>query len=1008
MRRRPTRLVPLAVVTAIAGTMFSACSGGSAGNPANNGDFVVDLISTGQGQVFPYRIRLLDGAGNPSDTIVNIESEATLRNNIVRGANGNGILPIATFPSTATLPNGEEGNQYLQISFSNELDVESILSTELGDFTTNSGLTSAVSLLAVNPATEESTTLQGQGFVGGVTYFNRGGLERVEAVGLDDMGNVSVLDIEASGFPLGFTGDADLVQKNTFVFVADSDNNLDTIETFDPLGEGLIIQIDVRNTVLNTDGNLLEREAGVATTVGPDRIPAQVSGFSNNQPRIFPGNGEGSVDPTIPILIEFTQPVQPGDVGVFFDRTNLVPDSGGVLLNFDVAASTAPVLYYADPISFSDLTQYLITPAFVLPGRTQFTVSVVASVVGDLNNDPLGGDVSTTFTTGNGPGIVNAPVAPDAVYVGFGGANPGVSVIDLNGYGQGTNGLNPDPITGEPTRDPGSTNYADNPDLLSNPSVVPTRVQGSSTLDAGSNGLFSLVEDTSGNTNLLGSPLVGDVSDIHVGPPLDLVFNNANINPNAGGQNQINPVTMGPAIGNTIAVRPNPNPPRLRFPPPNPSRAIFGEEPSVASSMPVPMGRIGTMTPNCVTSPLSVLTQSSRLDFQVGAQDGVFVGPQQPVGIPPVVTGMCPFLSRQQVGHFLYVLDPENRQLLVVNSNRFTVLDTIRLSDPVAMTMSPSLGLIAVSNFSSSTVTFINIDPRSPFFNTVVGETNVANGPSAISWQPDGEDVLVVSGPSNALTVIDGSDFSIVTTATGSLSNPIDVAVTQRYVNTGDTSGIYYGYVLNANGSVAIYESGPDGVNGIGFEDVTGLIDVTFPRARRLRLNYLAQQGGVYIAHNDNLGVGVISSLELTSGPQGPLPVQQNAGGFILPPTFRQKIWTVTQTFGGSDPSVPNNQRLSGNSPIDVTTDEILNFGANLNQTTNFNNQVGRSIIGHSSKGHSLVDMNGNNIIPYQPRFLFVALSDVGAVDIFDLDTRVRVATIDIPGVSTLSGYWKQ
>ena len=49
---------------------------------------------------------------------------------------------------------------------------------------------------------------------------------------------------------------------------------------------------------------------------------------------------------------------------------------------------------------------------------------------------------STSYTTGVGPGLVNAPVAPEAIYVGIGGAEPGVSVIDLHGFGQGTGDIN--------------------------------------------------------------------------------------------------------------------------------------------------------------------------------------------------------------------------------------------------------------------------------------------------------------------------------------------------------------------------------------------------------------------------------------------------------------------------------------------------------------------------------------------------------------------------------------
>ncbi len=53
----------------------------------------------------------------------------------------------------------------------------------------------------------------------------------------------------------------------------------------------------------------------------------------------------------------------------------------------------------------------------------------------------VGNDQTVAFTTTIGPGIVNAPVAPDAIYVGIGGSNPGVAVIDLNGFGQSTSSV---------------------------------------------------------------------------------------------------------------------------------------------------------------------------------------------------------------------------------------------------------------------------------------------------------------------------------------------------------------------------------------------------------------------------------------------------------------------------------------------------------------------------------------------------------------------------------------
>ena len=106
------------------------------------------------------------------------------------------------------------------------------------------------------------------------------------------------------------------------------------------------------------------------------------------------------------------------------------------------AASTFPVIYYADPVSFGDLMNYIVRPAYNLPGNSQVDVTVQTTSINSLNGDLVGNLVTTSYSTGVGPGLVNAPVAPEAVYVGIGGAEPGVSVIDLHGFGQGTGDIN--------------------------------------------------------------------------------------------------------------------------------------------------------------------------------------------------------------------------------------------------------------------------------------------------------------------------------------------------------------------------------------------------------------------------------------------------------------------------------------------------------------------------------------------------------------------------------------
>jgi hypothetical protein len=960
----------------------AGCSGGSSGDPDNRGAFRLNLISTGQGQVFPYRILAVDGLGNPTNTPINIESEETLRANA--NAN-NGVLPVATLPEAAELPNGEPGNHFLLFRFSHKLAADSILSSRQANSQTNSGLTTALSLIAYDPVTENTTVLRGRGFVGGQTYYSEGGtLTLVQAITSDGQ-NLSVTDPRAQGFPMGFNGDTDLVQPSSFVFVADSDGDLSTFETFDPLQQNLLIRIVVSNSVLSNEGRVLEQEVCTATTVGNDPNPADVLGWTANRPvNITPGNGTSNVDPFADVVIRFNKPVQPTDVGTFLSQTNLTPASGGVALNVTVAASGYTILYYADPVSFSDLCSYRIRPAYSLPGETTVTVQVQAqSIRGIKDQSTLGTDVSTRFTTGIGPGLINAPVAPDAIYVAIGGAEPGLSIIDLNGYGQGTNGLEPDPVTGQPTLDPLDTFFARNNPNIGQPGMTPSLSPGTSTLDAGSNGPLTLVQDTRGSTRLLRSPTIGQVGDIHVGAPLDILFNNTNVNVNVNGANQVNPGTGFPQPGNCVAVSTHPNPPKLVFPPPNLSRAIFSEEPTRGGA--------------------NLLNSGTRPDFRDRAFNGLF-GPAPPPPSPPPPPPFLPFSSRQQIGHFLYVLDRENKQILVLNSNRMTVLDRIRMPDPFRIAFSPSLGVMAVSNLSSSTVRVIDTDPRSPTFHQQVAETRVPTGPTEIAWQPDGEAILVVCSIAGSLAVLSGADFSVQKVVSGNIVDPIGLAVTERYVTTGNTGNIYFGYILNGNGTIAVYESGPDGTNGIGFNDMIGLVQPNFTRARAIKMDWTSGFGGVWVSHVDAQGVAVVSRCELTTSPVGQQPIQQQTGtGFLLPPTFRQKEWTITEQFGGASPSQPLNLRFSGNSVADFAFDEMFNQGAGVNQVTQFNGSLGQSILGHSAKGAVM-----NGIRPMRPAYLFVALGDVGKVDVIDVVSRIRVTTLDVPGVALLSTYWRQ
>jgi len=1009
---------------AISSSLFvlAGCTGGQKGDRNNRGPFEVLEVGTGSTPIYPYRVRKLDSFGQPTTDILEINSMADLK---AHASGNNLVLPVGIFATGAPkLPNGSAGNHFLKIRFSHDLAASTILSTAPGSVT-NSYLTTSVALLAYNSNTEVTTTIKGRGFVGGQTVINdgSGNLDLVPVVEDDGSGGVSLLTqytdstsavrpIPASvnaGFPRGFTNAAEMTSKKTFVFVADQDDNLSTFESFPAaVADSTLLRIVITTAVQDTGGHILEKEVCTATTVGADDKPPDVLGFVGGTLDIKPGNGETGVNPTTPIIVRFNKPVQPTDIGTFFDKTNLVPTGGGVTLNVTIAANTFNVIYYADPLSSGDFCNYRIVPAYNLPGSaatqpkpTRINVSVNNTVIRDLTTKFLGQTVSTFFTTGQGPGIVNAPVAPDALYVGMVGSRPGIKIIDLNGFGQTTGGYLIDPAgNNAPVFDwRNTTRFQFNPNIGApgiSPNLAKPTDNTASGLDAGSPGVFRLIQDSSGETLLLGAPVLGSVADIHIGNPLDVIFNNENINVNATRANHLN-VFGAAARGNGYSAVPHPNPPRLIFPPPNPSMIIFAEEPTTQSCVPQPLNLLVSGNPD---GPPALGLFGHVAD--------AFVGPAPRPGSPPPPTPSCPFACRQQIGHFLYILDGDNQQILVVNSNRMTVLDTIRMSDPVGLAFAPNLRRMAVSNFSSGTVSFVDVDPTSATFHQILSETRVAPGPAMISWQPDGEDILTVHPKDNALTVVNGVDFQVVKTVTGFLANPIGIVTTPRHNAFGNATGLYHSYILNSTGEVIVYESGPDGVNGIGFKDIIGTVPGAFFRnPKSIQLDLTSNLGGVFISHVDERGNGQVSRLEMTVSP-GLQPLSPNSGGFLLPPTFRQKEWAVTQTYGGYSLSNPTRDLLSGRAPGEMCTDEMINLADLPGQTTQRNATIPLPPTLQSGK-HAIKILNGVPVVPISPKFLFIAIMDRGVVDVFNIGTAEKVRTINVGGQpSVLSSYWRQ
>src|SRR6185503_15786686 len=111
-----------------------------------------------------------------------------------------------------------------------------------------------------------------------------------------------------------------------------------------------------------------------------------------------------------------------------------------------------------------------------------------------------------------------------------------------------------------------------------------------------------------------------------------------------------------------------------------------------------------------------------------------------------------------------------------------------------------------------------------------VHETAVGNGPLGLAWDSGNEDILVCNRGGGTVSVISAFTLEVRKTVpvqdrvraldghfrTASHS-PFEVALTPRQLGFGFQRGVYFGYILNTDGTLSIFESGPEGVNGWGY-----------------------------------------------------------------------------------------------------------------------------------------------------------------------------------------------
>lgn len=1045
---------PLTVCSALFASLFlGACSGGGGTAAEGQGsNFSLLRVSNGFAELLPhktFRIETIDQPGGSQ--IMSIRSMADLLDNVTVE---NPVQAVPVYPEEALLPNGEPGNHFIYAEFTSPLNLDSFLSSAPGLQDSNS-MTGSVLVSSLDPITGESALIKGRVFLAGGTYgliptgspsalpFEQWITASGDVVGFDTNGDTLPDSFPGLGFPgteSSFNGQDRLLSPNSLVFVVDTDNNLTTHETFPT---GVQIRLEIKTAVLDVNGRPLANQVVSSTTVGIDEIAPEIlsSPPPSSTPIVTPGGGEENVDPLTTIFAEFSESVQPWTVGDLLSQST--PGlSSAISVRFGPPTGVVDLPFSVMPVSPYDLSRWELIPIFNFPGTgpsvaecgvfNRVDVEIRTGNLEDLsaNTNTLPG--TTFFSTGEGPGVVNVPVTPDAVYLGRSGGAPGISVIDLNGFGGGT---------GNPTYDPlnqiveGNTNYPNNPNLrIQGTALRPAIQAGSCTLDGGSAGVFTLSLDSSLNERVVRAPTLLSIGDMMLGWSLDVCFNNApapfgcqgstggNLC-SADGLKQIATVidgsTLSPAATNPqgtqilidggpnmVSWGPHPNPPPLVFPPLCVSPFIGGQEPTSIDTPVInllipgdPFGDPATGTP-----PNGLLSLQGNVFFQ---------GPSLPA---EAINNCTLYGLRQQLGHFMYVVDRARSEILVLNSNRMTVVDRIVVPDPTSLAIGTNLDLLAISSQSTDSVTFIDIDPGSSSFHQVVKTVAVGEAPRGIAWEPGNEDILVCNEGDNSVSIISAFSLNVRKVVSSNLSAPFEVAITPRMLGFGFQRNVYFAYIIGRNGKISVYESGPNSVNGWGFDDIIGSMPFEFRNPKTIQPDHSDLRSAFWVAHEGPLSLsdgtlngspteGAITKVVAESAITGQLLLNFSS---LAIPQFRDIEYAVQVSIG--------EERLTG-VPVDLAFDNMTNVAGIVNWTTSFS--AGSPI---PLNGKSITRTAGGGAPTNNPRFLFAAVPSptlgLGGVDVILLDGpflrfdtnafEPGVQSIDAIGTVTMMDYFRQ
>jgi hypothetical protein len=368
------------------------------------------------------------------------------------------------------------------------------------------------------------------------------------------------------------------------------------------------------------------------------------------------------------------------------------------------------------------------------------------------------------------------------------------------------------------------------------------------------------------------------------------------------------------------------------------------------------------------------------------------------------------------------MIERGRREVLVLNSNRMTVIDRIPTPDPTSLAISPNLELLAVANQTADQVTFIDINPASATFHEIVRSVSVGRRPRGIAWDPGNEDILVCNESDNSVTIISALTLLPRKVVRTNLDRPFDVAITPRQEPTcagcaafGFRRNVYFGWIINRSGRLALFESGPNGIAGWGYDDVIGVSSEIFQNPKVVQPDYVDLRSGCWVVHEGPLdpatgapglaGVGAVTNYGIISAQVGQVT--------LTSATTSQRDIDI-----GVYGSIGNSGELSG-VPIDIAFDNMRHIAGSANFFTNF------------SAGNP-IQINGKGLVrtppglglrrTTTPTFMFVAVPNPfqgsGVVDVINVDGSnfrqdtnpftAGVQSIPVPDVAVLMDYFRQ